>query len=214
MEIISVNVGKEQIIQKARGPEKTGIYKIPVDSPVLITTLGLAGDEISDQEDHGGVDQAVYVYGASDYAWWAEMLRRPLLPGTFGENLTLSEMESARFSIGDRFVLGEAVLEVTAPRIPCSTLAARMGDPAFAKQFRQAERPGLYCRVIREGYVQAGMPVTIQRYPGETVSAIEMFRDYYERQLSSDTLRRYLQAPIAIRDRVEKEERLKKLQVG
>jgi MOSC domain-containing protein YiiM len=53
---------------------------------------------------------------------------------------------------------------LTAPRIPCGTLALRMGDPGFVKQFRAAERPGLYCRVVRAGDIQVGkdeqMPVT------------------------------------------------------
>jgi MOSC domain-containing protein YiiM len=53
------------------------------------------------------------------------------------------------------------VLEVTAPRIPCATLAARMGDPQFVKKYRRAERPGLYCRVIREGNLQTGNEVRL-----------------------------------------------------
>ncbi len=63
-------------------------------------------------------------------------------PGTFGDNLTLSDLESAQFNIGDRFHIGSVMLEVTAPRIPCATLAARMGDPHFVKKYRRAERPG------------------------------------------------------------------------
>jgi MOSC domain-containing protein YiiM len=86
-----------------------------------------------------------------------------------------------------------------------------MGDPAFVKRFRAAERPGLYCRVIQPGWVQAGEPVSLERYLGETVSALESFRDYYAKELSEAQLRRYLAAPIAIRDRLEKEKQLEKL---
>ena len=100
---------------------------------------------------------------------------------------------------------------MTAPRIPCVTIAARMGDPLFPKRFRHAERPGLYCRVIQEGEVQAGDEVRVEKYAGETISAIEMFREFYKPRRDEARIRRFLAAPIAIRDRVEKERRLEKV---
>ena len=100
------------------------------------------------------------------------------------------------------------VLEVTSPRIPCVTLAARMGDPAFAKRFRQAARPGVYCRVIREGDVRAGEPVRREPYSGALLSIAESFRDAYVREWDEAMIRRHLAVPIAVRDRVELEERL------
>jgi MOSC domain-containing protein YiiM len=214
MQLISVNIGRSQSIQNAKASGKTGIYKQPVSIPVQITANGLTDDTICDTENHGGVDQAVYIYGEPDYAWWSAHLGRDLGPGTFGENLTLSALESADYLIGDRFYIGPVILEVTAPRVPCVTLAARMGDPTFVKRFRAAERPGLYCRVIQAGSVQVGDPVTYERCATDTVSAIEMFRDFYEPDLSEANLRRYLAAPIAIRDRIYKEEKLKEVLQG
>ncbi len=211
MRLVSVNVGQERPIRNAKASGKTGIYKLPTPDPVEIQALGLAQDVIVDVENHGGVDQAVYVFGVPDYDWWSQSLGQRLAPGTFGENLTISGLESAQALIGDRLTVGEVILQVTAPRIPCVTLAARMGDPGFVKRFRYAERPGLYCRVLRGGYVQAGQTVSLERYRGETVSAIEMFRDFYTPHLDEATLRRYLAAPIAIRDRVWKEEQLQVL---
>jgi MOSC domain-containing protein YiiM len=95
--------------------------------------------------------------------------------------------------------------------MPCVTLAARMGNAAFKQQFRQAERPGLYCRVLQGGQVQAGDPVSLERYTGETVTILEMFRDYYYHDQSEAVLRHYLAAPISIRARIEKEKQLQKL---
>ncbi len=209
MQLLSVNIGKARAVQVKSG--RTGIYKRPSERPVQITRTGLAGDTICDSKNHGGVDQAVYIYGTPDYAWWAEALGRELEPGTFGENLTVTGLESAALRIGDRLQVGEVVLEVTAPRIPCVTLATRMSDPAFVKRFRQAERPGVYCRVLQEGRVQAGDAVTLTPYEGETLGALEMFRDFYEPYLAEATIRRHLAAPIAARDRVEKEAQLQKL---
>jgi MOSC domain-containing protein YiiM len=211
MQLISINVGKARPIANAKASGVTCIFKEPVAAPVEIGVAGLAGDTICDTENHGGPDQAVYVFGGADYAWWSHELGRALPPGTFGENLTISDLESAKLSIGDRLHIANVTLEITAPRIPCVTLAARMGDPVFVKRFRFAERPGVYCRVIRAGSVHIGDAVSLERYTEPTVSALEMFRDFYQPDLSEATLRRYLAAPVAIRDRVEKETRLREI---
>lgn len=211
MQLLSVNVGREEPIENAGKTGKTGIYKCPVDAPVEITAEGLAGDTISDTKNHGGVDQAVYVYGVPDYDWWSDELGYELEPGTFGENLTISGLESPGLQIGDRLEVGSAVLEVTAPRIPCATLAARMGDPLFVKRFRWAGRPGVYCRVVQEGSVQTGNPVTLRRYEGDKIPVIEVFEDFFEPEPDEEAIRRQLAAPIAIRARVEKEKQLGEL---
>lgn len=213
MKLVSVNVGKAQKIAAKSG--ETGIYKRPVAGPVQVTKDGLAEDTISDTENHGGADQAVYLYGTPDYAWWRAALGRDLEPGTFGENLTVSGLESATLNVGDRLVIGETLLEVTAPRVPCVTLAVRMGDPAFVKRFRHAERPGVYCRVLKEGSVRVGDAVRLEPFAGghagEALGVLEMFRSFYGPKLDEAALRRHLAAPIAVRDRADKEAALAKL---
>ncbi|MFN8418216.1 MAG: MOSC domain-containing protein [Anaerolineae bacterium] len=50
-----------------------------------------------------------------------------------------------------------------------------MGDPQFVKRFKEAERPGVYCRVISEGKVSAGDSVTLKPYPRpqQTITVLE-----------------------------------------
>ena len=212
MQLISVNIGHERTQQNGNKVETTGIYKSPTSEAVEIKTLGIASDFIASSQHHGGPDQAIYIYGAADYDWWSKELNREMLPGTFGENLTISELESAQFNIGDRLHIGTVILEVTAPRIPCSTFAARMGNPQFVKLFRGAERPGLYCRVIKEGIVNTGADVRVEkRVSGEMLSLIQVFCDYYNKNKSEETIRKYLNAPIAIRVRIQLQEELEKL---
>lgn len=205
MRLMSVNVGHEQTQVKGNALETTGIYKVPASAPVEIGYLGLERDFICDQKNHGGPDQAVYVYGSTDYEWWKAELGKELVPGAFGENLTISDLESARINIGDRFQVGPLLLEVTAPRIPCSTLAARMHDPGFVKRFRLAERPGLYCRVIEGGTVRTGDEVLAIAKAGEAVSVLDMFRNNYLRSKNEAALRRFLRAPISMRARASLE---------
>jgi MOSC domain-containing protein YiiM len=211
VELYSINIGKETPIAFAKKSGTTGIFKTPTPGPVQLSASGLPGDAIVDVEHHGGPDQAIYVYGLADYAWWSAELGRPLDPGTFGENLTITELESAAFRIGDYLEIGGAVLQITSPRIPCGTLAARLGDSKFVRRFRNAERPGLYCRVLQPGIIQAGDPVTTRPYAGPTVTVVESMREFYQPVLTEANLRRFLQAPLAIRDRVGKEAALQKI---
>ena len=211
MILISVNLGQERTLERKGRVERTGIFKFPTKEAIRVTKLGLEGDVIVSKRHHGGPDQAVYVYGGADYEWWSKELGRELTSGTFGDNLTVGELESAQFYIGDFLHVGEVTLQVTAPRIPCGTFAARMDDPKWVKRFRYAERPGLYCRVTQEGLVKAGDAVSIERYAGKTLSIPDMFRDYYDPNKSEETLRRHLDAPIASRARRDLEKELQAL---
>jgi MOSC domain-containing protein YiiM len=211
MQLLSINIGQKRNQYNGENLETTGIYKFSVDGPVQITKLGIKTDFIGSKRHHGGPDQALYVYGSLDYDWWAKELGQEIEAGTFGDNLTISDLASAEFNIGDFLHIGEVTLQVTAPRVPCATFAARMGDPLWVKKFRRAERPGLYCRVIREGFIEAGNAVTVEKYTGETLSVLQMYREYYQKDKSEEMIRRQLNAPIAIRERVNLERKLEKL---
>ena len=211
LRLISVNIGQQRTLQNKDRIEQTGIFKFPASGAAKITSLGLEGDVIISKKHHGGPDQALYVYGAADYAWWSEELSREIPPGTFGDNLTVSELASAEWHIGDYLHIGAITLQITAPRIPCSTFAARMEDPQWVKKFRHAERPGLYCRVIKEGIVHTGDTASVEKYAAATISVLEMYRAWYQPNKSAATLRTLLNAPIAIRSRVRWEAELQNL---
>ena len=201
MRIVSVNIARPRLIVLAGRTRKSAIAKVATREEVVITADGLAGDQVEDEENHGGPDQAVYAYSVEDYAWWSAALERELLPGTFGENLTIEGFESGTLDVGDRFRLaGGAVLEVTAPRIPCGTLAGRMDDATFTRRFAQAGRPGPYLRVLEGGTVRVGDEVELE-LRGSGVSLLEMVRHFYDPQTPVGVLERALDAPIAIRAR-------------
>ena len=214
MQLISINLGVERTLQQKDYVEQTGIFKFPTNLPAQVTKQGLEGDVIVSKKNHGEPDQAVYVYGVADYKWWAKETGKEFAPGIFGENLTIGDLESAQFNIGDYLHIGDVILQVTAPRIPCGTFAARMEDPEWVKKFRQAEHPGLYCRVIKEGTVKTGDSVSVEKYTGKTLSILQVFRDYYDKNKSAETIRQHLDAPIAIRVRESIQTQLEKLTDG
>jgi len=174
---------------------KTGIFKTPTDAAVVVDREGLLGDAICNRKHHGGPEQAVYALGSADLDWWTKELGRTIEPGTFGENLVIEGIDSRSVSVGDRFETESVLLEVTSTRIPCATLSARMGDPGFAKRFMQAGRPGFYCRVLRDGVIQAGDAVTYAPFDGAPVTMPELLRTY-GKNLSEEDRNRYLAAPI------------------
>ncbi|MCX7601671.1 MAG: MOSC domain-containing protein [Meiothermus sp.] len=208
MRLLSINLGRPRTLQMGTGATSTGIFKNPVEA-AQVSTLGLSGDHVEDQAHHGGPDQAVYVYSAEDYDWWMEQLGEALAPGTFGENLTFSSFGEGPLRIGDRFRLGPVLLEVTAPRIPCATLAARMGDPGFVKKFRQAERPGFYARVLEEGQVQRHQSIQKMAASAHNATLLEAFNLWYDKTPEAERLRWVLAAPLAERARAVFVERLR-----
>ena len=213
VKLVSINIGQREILESALYKKPTGIQKRAVPS-ARVSSLGVAGDYVGDQKYHGGPDQAVYIYTVPDYDWWTAQLETPIAPGTFGENLTISHLESATLCAGDRLQIGALLLEVTAPRIPCSTLAAQMEDAQFVKRFKLAERPGAYCRVITPASVQTDDPVTLERGAFD-VTLRELYASHYAHaKLEESQLERLLAAPIAVRMRVMFEARLEQLGAG
>ncbi|MBY5367193.1 MOSC domain-containing protein [Rhizobium leguminosarum] len=175
--------------------DKTGIFKHAVNGAVMIDAEGLVGDAICNRKHHGGVDQAVYIEGSLTLDWWSSEFGRPYEPGTFGENMVISDLDNRDVAVGDRFVAGDLILEVTSCRIPCATFAARMADPKFVKRYTAAARPGIYCRVIRGGVAEAGMPVDHRPFAGEKVTMPELIKTF-GRRLSEADQSRYLASPI------------------
>ncbi|MDJ0712379.1 MAG: MOSC domain-containing protein [Woeseiaceae bacterium] len=211
MRLESVNVGLAETIAHGNKSMATGICKRPVSGPVAVTEEGIPGDTIVATEHHGGSDQAIYAYSADDYEWWAEATDKEYPAGLFGENLTIRDLPSD-MRVGDRLLIGEVVLEATAPRIPCDTLATRMQDRGFGMAFRKAERPGIYFRVLNEGDIQAGDNVTLVESDSCDVTILDLFRYKYSLRHEPDDLRRFLEAPLASRFRVRIEADLAALQ--
>jgi len=211
MQVVSVNVGTARRLQGRSFKGRTGIFKATVPDPVAVGETGLAGDAVLNTRYHGGPDQAIYLYRQEDYDWWARELGRELPPGTFGENLTLQGLPAANLPVGSQLDFADLCLQVTAPRIPCNTLAERMSDSGFAKQFIKAERPGLYCRVLKQGSIRAGEAFSLSApTDGNGISTLDMFRAAY-RKLTAEELQRLLAAPIDIRSRQKYEAQLGKI---
>jgi MOSC domain-containing protein YiiM len=157
MKILSVNVGLPRKVTWQGKPVATGIFKEPVNGPVMMRTLNLDGDQQADLTVHGGVSKAVYVYPSEHYAFWrAELTGMDLPWGMFGENFTTEGLLEDAVYIGDTFRIGETEVMVTEPRMPCYKLGIKFGRADIIKRFLASRRTGFYFAVTSEGMVGAG----------------------------------------------------------
>jgi MOSC domain-containing protein YiiM len=207
LKVVSVNAGRSELMRIGARTVETGIRKGPVERG-HVGALGLVGDVVADEENHGGLDQALYLYSSEDYAFWADELDGTPEPGTFGENLTLSSFGAEPVRIGDRFRVGAALVEVTAPRIPCSVFATRMGEPDWIKRFAGARRPGLYVRVLEPGEVAAGDQVERLADGNGHPTVVDLMDVWYDKEPDPKLLERLLASPLAERARSNVENKL------
>lgn len=177
--VVSVNVGRPREFAFQRGTATSAIWKQPVSGPVAARGVNLDGDDQADRTVHGGPDKAVYAYAAADYAFWEATLGQRLDPGTFGENLTIAELDVSHALVGERWQIGTAEFEVSQPRIPCYKLGHRMGDQRFPSRFADAERPGAYLRIAREGSLQTGDTVRVVHRPDHGLTVALVARAYH-----------------------------------
>jgi ferredoxin-NADP reductase/MOSC domain-containing protein YiiM len=160
MRLLSVNVGQPRMIAWRGQQVRTAIWKEPVPDRRWVHRLNVAGDAQADLVGHGGEHRAIFVYQLDSYRYWEQQLRRSLPGfGQFGENFTVDGLADEQVCIGDRYVVGSALFEVTQPRVTCYKVGIRLDEPRMPALLTGHGRPGFYLRVLEEGEVGAGDPI-------------------------------------------------------
>jgi len=158
IQIQSISIrGKVENLVADHQSTKTAFRKEPIQTESIFLTLtGFDGDVVGHPEDHGGNDKAICCYSADRFPYWKSELNFDLQASAFGENLTLageSSLEEYVF-IGDRYQLGEAIVEVSEPRGPCYIIGIRYNYKPFPLLCQQTGYTGFYLRTIKEGIVK------------------------------------------------------------
>lgn len=192
MRLVSLNVGLPREVFWHGKPVSTGIWKEPVEGPVVLRALNFDGDRQADLTVHGGPDKAVYAYPSEHYGFWRRELPDLDLPwGAFGENLTTEGLDEESVFLGDRFRIGGAELVATQPRLPCYKLEVRLGE-GMIKRFLESRRTGFYLKVAQEGLVQAGDAIERIGRDAEEVRVADVTRVYAFDKGDRETMRRAL----------------------
>ncbi|RFB14832.1 MOSC domain-containing protein [Bacillus sp. HNG] len=169
----------------------TAIRKQAVEEAFL-TKDGFRGDGVADLKHHGGPDRAVCVYPFEHYSQWeSEFLVQFPLP-TFGENLTLTNMEEKDVCIGDIYQIGDAVIQITQGRIPCSTITKRTNNPYLLKMMVQTGFTGYLARVLKEGTVRKDSTISLIERNSKHVSILEANEIYYKKPRDIEGIQKIL----------------------
>ena len=168
--LLSVNVGMPKDVTWHGRTVHTAVWKKPVAGPRMVRRLNIDGDGQGDLAGHGGEQRAVFVYQIESYRYWQQELGRDDFEyGQFGENFTVQGLADDQVCIGDRYQIGDAVFEVTQPRVTCFRVGIRMDDPQLPALLVSRHRPGFYFRVLTEGPSQC--------VPGWEVLVVESWPD-------------------------------------
>ena len=190
MKIISTNIAEPQFVTINGEKQKTGIYKKPTDHPIYLDKEEVQGDEVSNRQVHGGEFKACYLFSANHYPHWKNLY--PQLTwnyGMLGENLTVEGLDETQLHVGDIYKLGSALIEVTQPREPCTTFAAKMGTADIMQQFINHGRPGTYVRVLQQGHVSVGDSIELIEKAINSVSIADFFKLLFEQEKNQTHLK-------------------------
>jgi MOSC domain-containing protein YiiM len=138
-----------------------GVPKLPVDRAV-VSANGLEGDKQRDRRFHGGPSRALCLYSL-ELIDQLVLEGHPIAAGAIGENITISGLDWTLVKPGARLTLGVVEIEITSFTVPCKTIRKAFIDEDFTR-ISQKLHPGwsrVYARVLREGEVQQGDPVSV-----------------------------------------------------
>ena len=180
MRIVSLNVGLPSP-QLYEGQQViTAGAKMPVPRAGL-RFGNFVGDRQADLVNHGGLEKAVCVYPFDHYPYWSRRLGRDLKPGAFSENLTVMGAIETEVCVGDVFRIGEAMVQVSQPRMPCAKLAGKNESKMLPKLIANVGYTGFYMRVLSEGLVAAGDGFDLERAHPERITLAEVNSIIYEK---------------------------------
>ena len=194
--IVSVNVGLPRDVAWQGKTVRTAIWKRPAIGRTFAGRLNLEGDGQADLAGHGGEQRALMVYQLESYRYWANYLgRSDLVPGSFGENLTVEGLSDNTVCIGDRFRIGGVVVEVSQPRVTCYKVGIRLDHPEMPALLVAYRRPGFYFRVIQPGEIGAGDPIVKLSDGPERMTVAEVDALLYSAEHPVEALRRAVRIP-------------------
>ncbi|PWW17518.1 MOSC domain-containing protein YiiM [Cytobacillus oceanisediminis] len=189
--IKSLSIGKPKAHYWKNQKEVSGIDKSKTMN-ALLTKEGFIGDGVANTDFHGGPDRAVCLYPYEHYQMWGKEFKKVFNPPSFGENICVSNMIEKDVFIGDIFSLGEAMVQITQGRIPCSTISKHNGEDKLLGRIVETGYTGYFFRVLEEGRVGADSCLKLVERKQENISVLDanytLFHNRKNRRAVEDLL--------------------------
>jgi len=145
-----------------------GVPKRPIPNGI-VTPLGITGDGHANPQIHGGPRKAILLITSEGLDELKEQ-GFALYRGALGENLTTHGLNRRSVRVGQRYRIGEILVEITKVRAPCETLNAYPGiQKAIYDPDVKAVNPasplwglsGFYASVLQPGAIRPGDPIQL-----------------------------------------------------
>jgi MOSC domain-containing protein YiiM len=194
--INSINIlGKAELLVSDHQKAMTAFRKISIQTEgINLDYTGFVGDMVKNTKHHGGNDKAICCYNSDHFVKWKNELGYDLEQGAFGENLTLYGENAHEHCvyIGDRYQLGEAIVEVSEPRGPCYMIGIRYNYKQFPIHLQTSGLTGFYLRTIKPGFVKKSDElVHISSHP-EQISVMDVNQVRYHDPKNKEWLDRLI----------------------
>lgn len=178
--IISLAIGKPKEHFWEKREELSAIDKVRVNRANL-RFEGFLGDGVANLEFHGGKDRAVCIYAFENYVVCEKEFNLKLKLPSFGENITINGMKEKDVFIGDIYRIGEAVVQVSQGRFPCSTISKFNHEKKLLNYIFDTGLTGYFCRVLEEGMIDESSQIQLLEEDEKRISILYanevLFRD-------------------------------------
>lgn len=186
--IKEVNSLDRQIVWLSKGTPSTltykgkefrsGIAKNQVNE-LQVTSKGIIGDDVENHEFHGGSERVICVYAYEHYKYLEKLYQQSLPKAAFGENLTLKGMTEQDVCVGDIYQIGEAVIQISQGRFPCSTINKYTNIHTLLNKIIEHGYTGYFCRVLEEGVIYSNSSIKLLDKQPKEISISTIHHTYF-----------------------------------
>lgn len=191
MQIHKLAVGGVKTYDWKNSVESSAIGKLEIEE-VYLSFNGFEGDTVANPSFHGGPDRAVCLYPLEHYQLWETEFDVSIQTPGFGENISILGMKEEQVFIGDTFQIGDAVIQVTQGRIPCSTISKFNQIDGLLKRVVETGYTGYFFRVMKEGIIKNNSRLTLVDRNEHQISVLFANQIYFHDRSNKEAIEKIL----------------------
>lgn len=190
--IINIAIGMPKEYEWNNKTERSAINKLSVPN-MNVKKSGIIGNEVANVEFHGGDDRAVCLYPFEHYTAWEKEFQSRLAIPAFGENITALGMLERDVCIGDVYQVGNAIIQVTQGRVPCSTISKFNAINQFLNRVYSTCYTGFFFRVLKDGVVTVESDIRLLEKHPKGISVLFANQTLFHDQKNQDAIGKILE---------------------